>query len=88
MANKKRPKESYRIDSVEKALRVLEAVESETGRPIPLGKIIGRTGFSRDFCTRALATFEINGYVAQVPGKGWVFGARFLRVAYKAGGNI
>ncbi len=79
MANSKRPKEAYRIDSVEKALRVLEAVESDTGRPIPIGRIIGRTGLSRDQCNRILATLEINGYVVKVD-HGFVYGQRLIRL--------
>lgn len=76
----KRPKEAYRIDSVEKALRVLEAVDSDSGRPIELGRIIGRTGFSRDFCMRSLATFELNGYVTALDRNRWTYGPRLLKL--------
>lgn len=76
----KRPNEAYEIEAVSKALRVLEAVESDTGQPIEFSRIVGRTGFTKDFVMRSLRTLELNGYVAKVAKNRWMYGKRLLRL--------
>lgn len=77
MANK-RTNSDYELETVSKALRVLEAIEGERGEPIPFQRVIDRTGFSRDFVMRALATFELNGYAVKSTGNRWAIGKRLL----------
>jgi DNA-binding IclR family transcriptional regulator len=77
----KRDAKEYEIESVSKALRVLEAVETDTGEPIRSKRIIERTGFSRDFVMRALKTLELNGYARDTGDGRWIFGKRLLGLA-------
>lgn len=75
----KRDNEFYEIEAVSKAIRVLEAVEPDSGKAMDAKRIVSRTGFTRDFVGRALKTWELNGYVVNLPSGKWIYGKRFLR---------
>jgi DNA-binding IclR family transcriptional regulator len=77
MANK-RTNSDYELETVSKTFRVLEALEGERGEAIPFKRIIDRTGFSRDFVMRSLATLELNGYAVKSDGNRWTLGKRLL----------
>lgn len=75
-----RPARSYEIETAAKTLIVLEALEGIAFEPVSLSTVVGRTGFTRDFCYRALRTLEIRGYAASAAGK-WSVGKRISRLA-------
>jgi DNA-binding IclR family transcriptional regulator len=77
MANK-RTNSDYELETVSKAIRVLEAIEGERGEAVPFTRIVSRTGFSRNFVLRALATWELNGYAIKSAGNRWSLGKRLL----------
>lgn len=76
----KRSSADYEIESVSKALIVLEALEGIGFEPVSVGTVVGRTGFSRDFVFRALKTLEMRGYATLANGK-WTVGKRAVRFA-------
>lgn len=76
----KRPDSDYEIESVSKALMVLEALEGIGFEPVNLSTIVGRTGFSRDFVFRALKTLQMRGYAVCEKGK-WTVGKRIVRLS-------
>ena len=71
----------YEIESVTKALQVLEALEGIAFEPVTMGTIIGRTGLGRDFVFRALKTLEMRGYAVKAPGDKWTVGKRAVRLS-------
>jgi DNA-binding IclR family transcriptional regulator len=85
MSRTKRPDEAYEIESVSKAAAVLEALEGTIFEPVPVQRIINRTGFSRDFVERALKTWRLRGYAAQNDRGEWYMGNRILRLANSYG---
>jgi DNA-binding IclR family transcriptional regulator len=70
----KRNKEAYENENLAKGLKVLEALEIE---PLPMSRIIERTGFSYDFVRRALITLELANYAREIDGK-WQLGTKSL----------
>lgn len=74
----KRDETKYEIEAASKTLNVLLALEGSNFEPITVHKVIERTGFSRNFCDRALATLSINGFAIQNKGK-WMLGNKILR---------
>lgn len=69
----------YEIESLSKGIAVLEALEGMNFEPVKIEIVMERTGFSRDFCTRALRTLRLRGYVAQLADKRWTLGTKFIR---------
>ncbi len=78
MANKLTDKD-YEIESVSKALAVLEALEGTNFEPVKQARIEQRTGFGRDLVMRTLRTLRLNGYAIQNDRGEWTVGARFIR---------
>lgn len=77
----KRTDEDSQIESLTKGLLVLESLQDTAEDPVPIQTVIKRTGLSRDFCTRALKTFRLNGYSVQhISGK-WMIGKRAVTLA-------
>lgn len=77
----KRPDEAYEIESLSKGIAVLEALEGTSFEPVPVQRIIDRTGFKRDFVERALKTYRLRGYTVQNDRGEWTVGKRFTRLA-------
>ncbi|HYE72583.1 MAG TPA: helix-turn-helix domain-containing protein [Blastocatellia bacterium] len=73
--NKKRTGDSYAIESVLKALTVLEALEGSGFEPVTLKTVARRSKQNENYCFRALKTFEQMGYARQT-SRGWQIGAR------------
>ncbi len=84
MSRTKRPDEDYEIESVSKSLAVLEALEGISFEPVPVQRIIDRTGFKRDFVERSLKTYRLRGYAVQNERGEWSIGPRFVRMAQSA----
>lgn len=78
---RRRSGSDYEIESVTKALQVLEALEGIAFEPVTVNTIIGRTGLARDFVFRALKTLEMRGYAVKVSGGKWAVGNRVARLA-------
>lgn len=78
-----RDKNSYRIASVSKSILVLEAVEGS--EPVPFHRIVERTGFSENFVSRSLTTWELHNYVRMTGNNCWIYDRRLLSFALSAG---
>ena len=77
MKRSTRRDEDYAIDAVLRTLKVLEALEGTGFEAVTTKRIAQRTGFSYDFCMRALRTLKIGGWAAQTD-HGWTVGPRLL----------
>ena len=79
---RKRTDADYEIDSVSKALAVLEALEGTRFEPVRIQRIMQRTGFSKDLCFRTLCTLRLRGYAERSERGEWTIGPRFIRMAH------
>lgn len=86
MANRRRD-EDYEIEALSKGLMVLEALEGIGFEPVSLATVTGRTGFTRDYCYRALRTMKMRGYVAQAADDKWTIGKRLFVFCRRAEGR-
>ncbi len=84
----KRPDEAYEIAALSKGLVVLEALEGTNFEPVPVQRIIDRTGLPRDIVDRSLKTLRLRGYAVQNDRGEWIVGQRFLRLAAVAAQKI
>jgi DNA-binding IclR family transcriptional regulator len=77
----KRPDSAYEIESVSKALAVLEALEGTAFEPVSVQRIMQRTQLPRDVVDRTLKTFRLRGWAVQNERGEWSVSARFVRFA-------
>lgn len=70
-------KREYEIEAATKTLQVLEALEGIGFEPVTVSTVVGRTGFTRDFCFRALKTLQMRGYAVPVGRTKWTTGKRW-----------
>jgi IclR family acetate operon transcriptional repressor len=78
-AGAQRARDRGGIQSVDRALRLLEALAQATGDGISLTELSQTTHLNISTCHHLLATLARSGYVAQVPGKrAYRLGARVL----------
>ena len=56
-------------------MKVFEALEGRSFEPVTIARVEQRTGFTRDFCMRALRTLKVAGYAKETLD-GWVLGPR------------
>ena len=77
----------YTIESVLKALLVVEALEGTSFEPVPMKRIMARTKFNRNLTMRLLKTLEEAGWASQNDRGEWTIGRRFIRFAAKAAEN-
>lgn len=82
MSNK-RPDSKYQIESVSKALAVLEALEGRNFEPVSVQKIMERTGFNRDTVDRNLKNFRLRGYAIQNERGEWSIGKRLIALSLR-----
>ena len=80
----KRTDADYEIESVSKALIVLDALEGTAFEPVKQSRIEKRTGFSRDLTMRTLRTLRLNGWATQNDRGEWMIGRKFIRLAQSA----
>lgn len=80
MASSKRSDEDYEIEALTRGLQVLEALEGIRWEPVDIATVMERTGFSYDFCMRALRTLRLKGYAESERTK-WTAGRRLIRIA-------
>lgn len=77
MSRQARTDLDYQIDALAKGLKVFQALEGTNFEPVSVKRVEQRTGFSYDFCMRALRTLKIYGFAAQSP-RGWTAGPKLL----------
>jgi hypothetical protein len=75
-----RDEKEYVIDVPLRVFKVLEALEGRNFEPASIKRITQRTGFSADFCRRALLTLKAAGYAKQTLD-GWIVGPKLVRFA-------
>lgn len=76
----KRADSDYINDNLARGLKVLEALRGTNFEPVSIQRVADRTGFSYDFCRRALLTLKLQGYAAQTPD-GWSLGVKLMEFA-------
>lgn len=77
---RERDEASYVIDTPLKVLKVLEALEGRAFEPSTITRVQQRTGFTQNFCRRALLTLKQAGYAKQTYD-GWIVGPKLVRFA-------
>jgi DNA-binding IclR family transcriptional regulator len=77
-----RSDQDYAINAGLRLLKVLEALEGTSFEPVSIQRIQHRTGFTYDFCFRALKTLKVAGYAAE-HGGGWQVGPKFLKFSQR-----
>lgn len=75
-----RTAQAYAIDSCLRTLKVLEALRGTNFEPVTIKRITQRTGFSYDFCRRALITLKLAGFATESP-EGWQVGPKLMQFA-------
>ena len=73
-----RAESQYALDTGLRMLKVLEALEGTNFEPVSIERVQQRTGFSYDFCRRALITLKLAGFAAQQRGL-WMPGPKLTR---------
>jgi DNA-binding IclR family transcriptional regulator len=73
-----RTDQDYAIDAGLRMIKVLEALEGTNFEPVPIKRVMERTGFKYDFCFRALRTLKVAGWATESPD-GWQVGPRLLK---------
>ena len=69
------------IQSVDRALSILEVLAAATGE-MPLGEIAERAGLNPSTCHHLLGTLVVRGYVGQTPStRSYFLGARITQLA-------
>ena len=81
---KKRTDASYEIEALSKGLMVLEALEGSGFEPVPISRVVQRTGLPKDTVYRSLRTLRLRGYATTNDRGEWTVGRRFIRFAAKA----
>jgi hypothetical protein len=82
-----RTEESYVIDALARAMKVYEALEGRAFEPISIQRVAQRTGFSHNFCRRALITFKKSGWAKQTI-EGWSLGPKAMNLASRYGAAL
>lgn len=73
-------KREYEIEAATKVLQVLETLEGIGFEPVTVSTVVARSGFTRDFCFRALKTLEMRGYAIE-ENRRWTAGKRLVRLS-------
>lgn len=75
-----RDESEYALDTGLRLLKVLEALEGTNFEPVTIERVQQRcgSGFSYDFCRRALITLKLAGFAAQQKGL-WMPGPKLTR---------
>lgn len=70
----------YEIESVSKALSILEVVVEDG--PLVESRVVAKTQLSRDTVLRSLRTLRLRGYLRRDESTGkWTIGPRLVRLA-------
>ena len=77
MPRSSRDESQYAIDAGRRLLKVLLALEGTNFEAVSIQRVQQRTGFSYDFCRRALITLKLEGFAAETRN-GWTAGPKTL----------
>ncbi len=83
MSSEKRQQRSegtYVIDAGLRMLKVLEALRGTNFEPVKIARVQQRTGYSYDFCRRALITLKRAGFATE-SSDGWQVGTKLMQFA-------
>jgi hypothetical protein len=80
MSRNRRNPEDYELDTVLRAVKVLQALEGRNFEPVNIKTVERRSGQSYAFCRSALLTFKKVGFAAQT-AQGWTVGPKLMRLA-------
>jgi DNA-binding IclR family transcriptional regulator len=75
-----RSQSTYIIDAGLRMLKVLEALRGTNFEPVTIQRVTQRTGYSYDFCRRALITLKQAGFATESPD-GWQVGPKLMQFA-------
>ena len=78
MTRAARDESDYALDTGLRLLKVLDALEGTNFEPVSIERVKQRTGFSYDFCRRALITLKQAGYAAE-QNRLWMPGPKVVR---------
>lgn len=65
-----RSDQDYTIDALARGLKVLESLVGHDYEPVRITEVQRRTGFTYDFCMRALRTLKLEGWAVETD-RGW-----------------
>lgn len=77
---RERDKSDYHIVSLDKGLRVFEALEGRNFEPITIKQCAERTVLPESFCRAALLTLQKRGFARQTLD-GWIIGPKAVRLS-------
>ena len=80
MSRNRRNPEDYELDTVLRAVKVLQALEGRNFEPVNIKTVERRSGQSYAFCRSALLTFKKVGFAAQTED-GWTVGPKLMMFA-------
>jgi len=75
-----RDEKDYVMETPQKVLKVLEALEGRAFEPATINRVVQRTGFTQSFCRSALITLKQAGYAKQT-FDGYIIGPKLARFA-------
>lgn len=81
--NKKRGESDYENENLSKGINVLLALEGNEFEPVSIRQVMERTGFSRDFCFRALKTLKLKGFAVESEQGQWSAGPKLLKFSQR-----
>lgn len=80
MSREQREQGTYVIDAGLRMLKVLEALRGTNFEPVTIKRVEQRTGYSYDFCRRALITLKLAGFATESK-EGWQVGTKLMQFA-------
>jgi len=75
-----RSQSTYIIEAGLRMLKVLEALRGTNFEPVNIKRVEQRTGYSYEFCRRALITLKAAGFATESSG-GWQVGTKLMQFA-------
>lgn len=81
--SRRRLDSDYEIETVTKAVALIEALEGEGFAPVRQGRLEQRTGLSKDTVHRTLRTLRLAGWATQDPQGRWHISRRLMRFAQR-----
>lgn len=82
MPPRTRDDQSYVIDAALNTLKVLEALQGNQYEPVKVPEVQKRTGFTYDFCRRALRTLKAAGWAVETE-RGWQLSVKAAQFSEK-----
>ena len=80
MSRNRRTEESYELDTVLRAVKVLQALEGSNFEPVNIITVQQRSGQTYAFCRSALLTWKKAGFAAQT-ADGWTVEPKLMMLS-------